>query len=63
MICGFERGDIQVFEIQRKWERVSHLHKCHQSRVVMVEFFHKQEGKIDVYDAISVDDQGTVIRM
>ena len=56
MIVGFMRGDIQVFEVQRKWERVAHLRKCHHFKIVFLKFFNVTHGKIDIYDALSVDE-------
>jgi hypothetical protein len=63
MICGFERGDVQVYEVSKKWERISHIHKCHLYRVVHCEFFNYQEGKVDLYEALSVDSQGGIERL
>lgn len=60
MICGFERGDIQVFEIMKKWNRISHIPQCHKSKIIKVEFFNYQDGKVESYEALSVDDQGII---
>jgi hypothetical protein len=47
MICGFERGDVQVFEVVRKWDRISHLTRCMKVRVLLCQFINYQQGKVD----------------
>ena len=63
MICGFQRGDIQVYEVKNKWDRICNISKCHNSKVVRVEFFKFEEGKIKTYEALSVDERGNNINV
>ena len=61
MLCGFQRGDLSVFEVNKKWERVEHLSKCHRNSIVSCSFL-GAATKDNNYDFISADNQGVIKR-
>ncbi|CAD8193089.1 unnamed protein product [Paramecium octaurelia] len=57
MLVGFERGDIQLYEVGRKWERLHHESKLHSGKVVQVLFIPSS-----TIEALSLDEHGVIYK-
>lgn len=55
LFVGFERGDVQLYEIGRKWERLHHESQLHAGKVVSVLF-------LQSLDALSLDEHGVIYK-
>lgn len=62
MVCGFARGDVQVFEVHRKWDRLCHVSRCHKAPVLQCLFVGETKSKYDTYEVLSMDDGGRIIK-
>ncbi|CAD8212021.1 unnamed protein product [Paramecium pentaurelia] len=57
MLVGFERGDIQLYEVGRKWERLHHESKLHSGKVMQVLFIPSS-----TIEALSLDENGVIYK-
>ncbi|CAD8126409.1 unnamed protein product [Paramecium sonneborni] len=57
MLVGFERGDVQLYEVGRKWERLHHESQLHSGKVVSVLFIPSP-----MIEALSLDEHGIIYK-
>ncbi|CAD8211422.1 unnamed protein product [Paramecium octaurelia] len=57
MLVGFERGDIQLYEVGRKWERLHHESRLHSGKVMQVLFIPSS-----TIEALSLDEHGVIYK-
>ncbi|KAM3139411.1 hypothetical protein pb186bvf_008436 [Paramecium bursaria] len=62
LLVGFFRGDIQIYEINKKWEKMQHLSQVHKSRIISAEFTFELHNKVYTLEALSFDDQGILMK-
>lgn len=57
LLVGFARGDVQLYEIGRKWERLHHESQLHHSKVVQVLFIPSPS-----IEALTLDEGGVIYK-